>query len=301
MKKLLTILLSILSLTLVAQEIKKVAILETVDKEGKMPYRVKFMIRSNLTFAINRAEGYEGLDRVDMAQITGEQNFQRTGMVSDAQIKQLGEMTGAQYVLIAEAVECDENNLFISAKMIDIETGRIANSTPSIVANKDPEQMQTACQKVADLLMGGDIKRQKAQEEQRKAAALAQQKALEEEEAREQEAQRRQQQQELQEQLHENLESLGNAITDIIVQTKEIKNSYVLVVRNYRKHPYKIILDGHVLGIVNPYKVESYRVPLDWYGKTQAVQTQGYIFSPTVLNAKIPRQQGQATYALNIK
>lgn len=297
MKKLLTIVLSILSLTLIAQETKKVAILETVDKEGKVPYGVKFQVRSSLTFAINRTEGYEGLDRVDMAQITGEQTFQRTGMVSDAQIKQLGEMTGAQYVLIAEAAEYDENNVIIAAKMLDVETGSVANSAPPVVANKDPEQMQTACNKVADLLMGGDIKRQKAQEEQRRAEALAQQKAKEEEEARAQEAQRIQQQQELQEQLHENLENLGNAIANLAVSS----NSYTLIVNNYQKHPYKIILAGHLLGIVQPYKTESFKIPVEWYGKFQAVQTQGYIFSPTVLNGTVPPQQKRATFTMHLK
>lgn len=109
----------------------------------------------SLTYAISNTPGYEGYDRVDMASIMGEQNFQRTGMVSDAQIKKLGEMTGAQYVLIAEAAIYDPQNIIITAKVLDVETGGVANSAPPAFANKDPEKMQEACVTLARKLLGG--------------------------------------------------------------------------------------------------------------------------------------------------
>ena len=78
MKRLLTIFLSLCCLSAIAQtEVKKVAILETVDKMGNVPYGVLLQVRSSLTYAISSNAGYEGYDRVDMAAITGEQNFQR--------------------------------------------------------------------------------------------------------------------------------------------------------------------------------------------------------------------------------
>lgn len=154
MKKLLIILLSTLSLIAMAQEAKKVAILETVDKVGDVPYGIKLQVRMSLTYAISNTPGYEGYDRVDMASIMGEQNFQRTGMVSDAQIKKLGEMTGAKYVLIAEAAIYDSQNIIITAKVLDVETGGVANSAPPAFANKDPEKMQAACVTLAQKLLG---------------------------------------------------------------------------------------------------------------------------------------------------
>jgi hypothetical protein len=147
MRKIFTIImLAAITLTAVAQtEVKKVAILETVDKVGDVPYGVKLQVRMSLTYAISSTPGYEGYDRVDMSSIMGEQNFQRTGMVSNEQIKKLGDMTGAQYVLIAEAAIYDAQNIIITAKVLDVETGGVANSAPPAFANKDPEQMQTAC------------------------------------------------------------------------------------------------------------------------------------------------------------
>lgn len=155
MKKLLIILFSVFSLTTFAQApVKKVAILETVDKMGNVPYGVLLQVRSSLTYAISSNAGYEGYDRVDMAAITGEQNFQRTGMVSDEQIKRLGEMTGAAYVLIAEAALYDDQNIIIAAKILDVETGGVMSSTPPAVAPKDPMKMAEACNRISSILLG---------------------------------------------------------------------------------------------------------------------------------------------------
>ena len=158
MKKLLILLLSALSLSVYAQtDVKKVAILETVDKMGNVPYGVLLQVRSSLTYAISSNAGYEGYDRVDMSAITGEQNFQRTGMVSDEQIKRLGEMTGAAYVLIAEAALYDDQNIIIAAKILDVETGGVMSSTPPAVAPKDPMKMAEACIKCSQTLVGGKM------------------------------------------------------------------------------------------------------------------------------------------------
>lgn len=155
MKKLLFILLSALSLTAFANTaVKVVAILPTVDVEGNVGYGVKFQLRASLTYAINMTSGYMGVDRVDMSSIMNEQSFQRTGAVNNDQIKKLGAMAGAQYVLIAEAALYDEQNIIIAAKILDVETGGLVNSTPPSIAGKNPEKMQAACVKVAKTLLG---------------------------------------------------------------------------------------------------------------------------------------------------
>ncbi len=63
--------LLMLSAFVMAQNTKKVAILETVDKENKVEYGVELQLRGYLTDAINRTPGYEGYDRVDMSSILG--------------------------------------------------------------------------------------------------------------------------------------------------------------------------------------------------------------------------------------
>ena len=137
--------------------VKKVAILETVDKQGNVPYGILLQVRSSLTYAISSNEGYEGYDRVDMSAITGEQNFQRTGMVNDEQIKRLGEMTGASYVLIAEAAIYDDEHIIIAAKILDVETGGVVSSTPPAIASKEPTKMAEACIRCSQTLVGGKM------------------------------------------------------------------------------------------------------------------------------------------------
>lgn len=105
MKKLFTFCLLALTMCVNAQEqteSKRIAILETVDKTGEVDYAYELQLRQSLTFAINKTPGYKGYNRLDMAQINSEHDFQRTGLVSDADIKRLGQMAGAAYVLIAE-------------------------------------------------------------------------------------------------------------------------------------------------------------------------------------------------------
>lgn len=146
--------LLLLPMLTLAQDTKKVAILETVDKYDKVPYGVKLQLRSNLTYAISSTPGYEGIDRVDMSSIMGEHNFQRTGMVTQAQIKKLGEMTGAGSVLVAEAAIYDDSHIIITAKILNVETAGIENSAPAKVAGTDPESMEKACNELAARLIG---------------------------------------------------------------------------------------------------------------------------------------------------
>lgn len=154
MKKLFTILISVLTLTVFAQEeVKRIAILETVDRTGDVSLGVKNLLRQSITFGINRIPGYEGYNRIDMAQITGEHNFQRTGYVSDEDIKKLGAMTGAAYVLIAEATTYDAEHILVFANLVDVVSGRITNSSIPKVAGIAPNEMYEDCAEVAKSLL----------------------------------------------------------------------------------------------------------------------------------------------------
>ncbi len=142
-----------LAVEALAQTTRKVAILETVDKENNIRYGVRLMIRGNLSQAITNTPGYEGYDRVDMDQILGEHDFQRTGNVSDEQIKKLGEMTGAAYILVAEAAMVDESNVFIMAKILNVESARI-EKVSNVQSGIDAEELQESCVQLAESLFG---------------------------------------------------------------------------------------------------------------------------------------------------
>jgi len=136
---------------MVSAQVKRVAILETVDRENKVSYANKLILRANLSKAITQTSGYEAYDRTDIDAIMGEQNFQRTGMVSNDQIKRLGEMTGANYILVAEAVVVDTRNMFITAKLLDVETARII-MTDNVMMGTTPDDIQEGCAELAKRL-----------------------------------------------------------------------------------------------------------------------------------------------------
>lgn len=154
MKKISLLIMLLLAFAMAATaQNKKIAILETVDKKGNVPYGVCLQLRSSLTYAISSTPGYEGYDRVDMASIMGEHDFQRTGMVSDEQIQRLGEMTGCTSILVAEAAIYDANHIIITAKILDVETASVKSSVPPKVSSTKPEEMQAACEEVASKLL----------------------------------------------------------------------------------------------------------------------------------------------------
>lgn len=135
---------------------KRVAILETVDKEDQVSYGVKLMVRSKLSEVITATPGYEGYDRVDISSIMSEQDFQRTGLVSDADIKKLGEMTGAEYILIAEVAYLNSSNIFLSAKILNVETARIER-TASIQTESTVDELYENCRLLAGKLLNVNV------------------------------------------------------------------------------------------------------------------------------------------------
>lgn len=147
-----TMFFAVMMMAAVAMAQQKVAILETVDKAENVSYGVKLLLRSSLTSAISNTPGYEGYDRVDMASITGEQAFQRTGNVSDNQIKQIGKAAGAAYVLVAEAARYDATSIIITAKLLDVETFGVKSSAV-LVSGISADEMQESCSALASQLL----------------------------------------------------------------------------------------------------------------------------------------------------
>ena len=151
MKKLLFILLSALSLTAFAQT-KKVAILEVVDREGKLNYGHKVMLRSNLARAITNTVGYEAYDRTDMDAIMSEHDFQRTGLVSEDQIRQLGRMTGVSLILVTEGALIGNNSMFVSAKILNVETAKV-EMMDNVTMGLEAMAMQQGCATLTSRLL----------------------------------------------------------------------------------------------------------------------------------------------------
>lgn len=131
----------------------KVAILPALDKTGEIKYGLKLMLTASLAEAITNTEGYEAYDRIDLSSVMDEQSFQRTGMVSDSEIHKIGEMTGANYVLVTEAAFVDDEHLFASAKIVNVESAKIENSTGVMMNVATPDLLMNDCKSMTNKLL----------------------------------------------------------------------------------------------------------------------------------------------------
>ncbi|MDR3000028.1 MAG: penicillin-binding protein activator LpoB [Fibromonadaceae bacterium] len=119
-----------------AQQKSKVAI-GVIGEEPPKSNALKGL-GSQLTKALVKNGEYTAVDRSDaiLKQIGKEHRYQRSGAVSDRQIRELGKQFGVQYMCIVESSKVMDSYL-LEAKLVDVETAEIIGmgSTPSGLAS----------------------------------------------------------------------------------------------------------------------------------------------------------------------
>ena len=152
MKRITFLLAFLYGAALMAQN-KAVAVTEVVDKQDKVSYVTEIMVRTRLTAAISMKQGYTAYDRVDLQSIMSEQNFQRTGLVDDATIKRLGEMTGASLILIPEVAMSDDGKIYVAVKMLDVTTAQTMMVTGQLMGSSS-DAVEEGCRSLAMKILG---------------------------------------------------------------------------------------------------------------------------------------------------
>jgi len=99
------------------------AVIDAVLEEGLDP-AIRVPITEKIIEQAVASGKYLVLDRANVTQVLEEKEFQFSGMVKDTEIKQAGEYLGADFVGAARVSKVGET-YFISAKIIDVETGAI--------------------------------------------------------------------------------------------------------------------------------------------------------------------------------
>lgn len=107
---------------------KKVALLQTLngDKSIQVKGIEMNLVQGELRKAISNQSGFQAFTRTDIDQLMKEHGFQNSGMVSDAQRKKLGEMSGADYICVSKLTK-NGLQFYLEAYLIDVETGEISN------------------------------------------------------------------------------------------------------------------------------------------------------------------------------
>ena len=156
MKKIFTILCCLLSMAISAENVK-LALLQPLTVPGSTecnPMEIS-MVRGELRKAFGWQSDFQVLTRMDVDAMLKEQGFQRTGMVDDAQRKEIGKMTSAQYICVSTITKYN-TQIYIEAYLVDIETGQMTNPASQYINVKDEDYstLPTACGELAKEMLG---------------------------------------------------------------------------------------------------------------------------------------------------
>lgn len=163
MKKLIIFVFCMLSIVASADDVT-VALLEPLTVPGSTectPMEIS-MVRGELRKAFARQSGFQPLARMDVDAMLKEQGFQRSGVVDDKQIKEIGKMTSAQYICVSKITKY-KTQLYIESYLVDVETGGYGLTATQYVNVRDEDYstLSTACLEMAQEMvsgLGGKIK-----------------------------------------------------------------------------------------------------------------------------------------------
>ena len=141
--------LLIFSMTAIAQN-KRIAVLEIIDNEQIISDTIAMMVRSNLTKVISCVPGYEGCDSVNMSEIMDKYVFD--SLSEEERIKLIGKITKADFLLVSEMVKYDETNIFVTAKILDVET-MITESSENVLMGMTTQNIQNGCESLIKKLL----------------------------------------------------------------------------------------------------------------------------------------------------
>ena len=134
MKKALIILLSLCCIA-VAKDKQRVAVY-MAGEEPPGAQGVHNVLGGELAKAISRSDRFSAIDRTDaiLSSLAAEHQFQRSGAVSDEQIKALGQQFGVQYLCIVQISVLQGGFFYLDIRLVDVVTAEIVST---VTANSD--------------------------------------------------------------------------------------------------------------------------------------------------------------------
>lgn len=128
MKKYLTLFVMLIVAAVSAQDAfaaKKVA----VYVEGEISKSAAAVVNSAMTSRISGSKDYTVFERSEafVNALTREQDYQMSGEVPESQIRSVGERMGVDVVIVVE-VSMDDEECNMSARMLDLESGKVLKS-----------------------------------------------------------------------------------------------------------------------------------------------------------------------------
>lgn len=149
MRKLLTLCLLLPAMCLSAQI--NVAVYVTARD-----YDLRIVFADKLVQAFTRSGEYTAVERTEtfLQELRKEMSYQRTGLVDDQMISELGKQMGVEQVCIVDLIEV-EDGIYAAARLIDAETAEIKKAESVSGRVSTMSQVTTTATKLANLLVAG--------------------------------------------------------------------------------------------------------------------------------------------------
>jgi hypothetical protein len=150
-----------------AQDRQTIAVYMAGDEpQGAMG--VHKVMGGELARTISQSAKYSAVDRTDaiIRQLSSEHQFQRSGAVSDEQIKNLGKQFGVQYLCIADISLVGGRSYYLDVRLVDVVTAEIQRTITAGSSLKNVNEMMQVAQKIAfELIETEKVKEQLQQKE----------------------------------------------------------------------------------------------------------------------------------------
>lgn len=108
----------------------------------------------------------------------------------------------------------------------------------------------------------------------------------------------RQKELEVQNSVAESIGAIGGLIANAHIEKHPEQYFYYLKFVNNHSSPRKIYIEGKYIGQVSGYSSNTFKLNLTMFGNIKSVQASGYLLSPNVEKAYIPKQAVNATYTI---
>ena len=168
------IFLSFFSLTVFAQQ-KKVAVYVTGQQTA-----VNKVLGDKLVEAFAKSGKYIAIERTSnfLAELSKEQNYQRTGAVDDNELSRLGKQFGVQLVCVADISEVFGQK-YVSARLINVESAEVVNTSNTNSTLDKMEELLKVADKITKELTDKTVQEKTEEEEAKQKAQVELNKNLE--------------------------------------------------------------------------------------------------------------------------
>ena len=129
-----------------AQDLPAIAVL---DMEGKgVDAQEASVLTDKLRGELVASQAFNVVERGTMNEILKEQGFQQTGCTSNECIVEAGQLIGVRY-MVAATIGKIENTYLLSARIIDVATGKIEKSVQREITGKLTDVLKKGIAQVA--------------------------------------------------------------------------------------------------------------------------------------------------------